>query len=273
MKVNFIVIGRLGNAIFRYLASAILCIHYNAEYILTIKPPENNINIDEVAFLKIIDGLTNSNESNNTTNKIKINNSVNMVGYYQHDLIYSNNKQQIIDFVKSHPEHYILTDGFKAGDGNYEKFFVKDIFCTPTDFNKIYKTVLHIRLEDFVTLDLFLPVQRITYLLTEIINNNEQNLDKICIVCNKIETKFEKIYMSTLTHFLDVNNIEYVIESNDVLTDYYIMKEAELLICSKSTLSWCAALLSDKIKKCYLPNYKVTPNSSCKFPIKNTFLY
>jgi hypothetical protein len=196
-----------------------------------------------------------------------------MVGFYQHDLIYLNHKQQIIDFVGNHPEHYILTDSIKSGDKNNEKFFVKDIFSTPTGFNKIYKNVLHIRLEDFVTHGFYLPVNRITYLLTEIIGDDKNNLDKICIVCNKIKTTFENIYMITLTHFLEKNNIEYVIESNDVLTDYYIMKEAELLICSNSTLSWCAALLSDKIKKCYFPNYKITSNPSCKFPIKNTFLY
>jgi hypothetical protein len=40
------------------------------------------------------------------------------------------------------------------------------------------------------------------------------------------------------------------------------MKEAELLICSKSTLSWCSAFFSDKIKKCYMPEYNISENSS-----------
>ena len=63
------------------------------------------------------------------------------------------------------------------------------------------------------------------------------------------------------------------LEHNDTITDFYIMKEAELLICSKSTLSWCAAFFSDKIQKCYLPDYITTANSTCKYPIDNTELY
>jgi hypothetical protein len=51
------------------------------------------------------------------------------------------------------------------------------------------------------------------------------------------------------------------------------MKEAELLICSKSTLSWCAAFFSNNITKCYLPDYVTTLNSTCKYPIDNTELY
>ena len=57
------------------------------------------------------------------------------------------------------------------------------------------------------------------------------------------------------------------------MTDYYIMKEAELLICSKSTLSWCAAFFSDKINKCFIPDYDITPNSTFKRPIENTEMY
>ena len=32
MIVNFCVRGRLGNAIFRYMASTIICLYYNGEY-------------------------------------------------------------------------------------------------------------------------------------------------------------------------------------------------------------------------------------------------
>ena len=67
--------------------------------------------------------------------------------------------------------------------------------------------------------------------------------------------------------------IQIFIEHNDTITDYYIMKEAETLICSKSTLSWCAAFFSNSIKKCYLPDYNEYSNSTCKFPIDNTELY
>jgi hypothetical protein len=51
------------------------------------------------------------------------------------------------------------------------------------------------------------------------------------------------------------------------------MKESEILICSKSTLSWCSAFFSKTIIKCYLPDYNISNNSTCKYPIDNTELY
>ena len=51
------------------------------------------------------------------------------------------------------------------------------------------------------------------------------------------------------------------------------MKSAEILICSNSTLSWCAAFFSVNIQKCYLPNYTNSANCTCKYPIDNTELY
>jgi spore coat polysaccharide biosynthesis predicted glycosyltransferase SpsG len=95
----------------------------------------------------------------------------------------------------------------------------------------------------------------------------------LCIVCKKPTTEFEYSYINYIKDYLESINIKIFTEHNNVLTDYYIMKEAELLICSKSTLSWCAAFFSAKIQKCYLPDYIETSNSTCKYPIDNTELY
>ncbi len=143
-----------------------------------------------------------------------------------------------------------------------------DIINTPSTFNKKYKNVLHIRLEDFVTHNLYLKVERIIDLLKKNILS-----DSLCIVCKEPVTEFEQSYINYIKDYLDSINIKIFIEHNNVLTDYYIMKEAELLICSKSTLSWCAAFFSDKTQKCYLPDYIETVNSTCKYPIDNTELY
>ena len=257
MKINFTIKGRLGNAIFRYLACTILCIYYDCEYVVNII---QNKNCSDEEFYSI---------TNNLNNIFKID-SVNMTEYYQHDTIYKNNKNQIIDFIKNNPSHYVLTDGVKAGDKNYKKFFMIHILNTPNDFNKKYKYVLHLRLEDFVTHNLYIKKERIVELLQKI--NIED--DKICIVCNKPNNNFEIEYIIFICNFLKEKNINSIIESNDVLTDYYIMKEAEVLICSKGTLSWCAAFFSDKIQQCYLPDYEIQPNiMTCKSPIDNTILY
>ena len=42
------------------------------------------------------------------------------------------------------------------------------------------------------------------------------------------------------------------------------MKNAEILICSYSTLSWCAAFFSNTIKCVYIPNYKESIGQSFK---------
>jgi len=264
MFINFCIKGRLGNAIFRYMASVIMCLYFNGEYTINNNCYQGIYLTDEL-FLEISKTILNKEYDNfkkfNT-------NGITMSQYYQHDLIYRNHKEFIIDFINKNPNHYVLTDGINAGDTNYEKFYMIDIIKTPITFNKYYKNVLHIRLEDFVKYNLYLNSDRIINLLKKNIIT-----DSICIVCKKPEIEFELNYIQTIKDYLKSQNIEYSLEHNDTITDYYIMKEAEVLICSKSTLSWCAAFFSDKLKKCYLPDYTVASNSTFKFPIDNTELY
>ena len=256
MEVNFVILGRLGNAIYRYIASVIVCIIYKGSYVVN---KNQSSNLSDNDFFEIF-----------LNNKKKSIDSVNMIGYYQHDSIYKYYKNSIIDFIKNNPSHYVLTDGIKAGDNNCQKFFMNDILNTPNKFTKKYKYVLHLRLEDFVTHNLYIKKERIVELIKKIVIED----DKICIVCNKPNTKFEIEYIDFICNFLKEKNINIIIESNDVLTDYYIMKEAEILICSKSTLSWCAAFFSDKIQQCYFPDYEIQPSiMTCKSPIDNTILY
>jgi hypothetical protein len=259
MIINFITRGRLGNAIFRYMASAIMCLYYNGSYSVNISQPKN---CSDELFINIIKNIVNKE------NNILITGGINMNFFYQHDLIYKLHKEYILEFIKNHPDHYVLTDGINAGDNRCEKFYMTDIINTPLSFNKKHKNVLHIRLEDFVKHNLYLNVERIIDLLKKNVVS-----DLLCIVCKKPETEFEFSYINNIKDYLESVNIKMFIEHNDVLTDYYIMKEAEILICSKSTLSWCAAFFSDKIQKCYLPDYIATSNSSCKYPIDNTELY
>jgi hypothetical protein len=258
MEVNFVILGRLGNAIYRYIASSIVCMLYNGIYVVNKDQCENLTDND---FYNIF--ISKNNIKDNIS-------SVNMNGYYQHDSIYNDYKESIIDFIKNNPSHYVLTDGVSAGDLNTQKFFMIDILMTPANFSKRFKYVLHLRLEDFVTHNLYINKERIVDLLNRI------NIDDdICIVCSKPETEFELSYINYIQDFLREKNINTIFESNDVLTDYYIMKEAEILICSKSTLSWCAAFFSDKIQTCYFPDYNIVQpyKVTCKRPINNTVFY
>ena len=261
MTVNFVIKGRLGNAIFRYMACAILCIVTNSEY---SSNSGGNIGLTDDMFLNLSHSLLKDNH-------ITLPNpNINMIGYYQHDSIYQKFRKDIFTFINSNPHHLIITDGVNAGDGNYETFKIYDILNTPTDFKKIYKNVIHLRLEDFVTHNLYIPVDKII----DLINNDILTDDNVCIVCKKPTTEFEENYIKRLLSFLKQKNKHVIIENNDLLTDYYIMKEAELLICSKSTFAWSAAFFSNKNKICYCPDYHITgSNMTCKYPTENTKLY
>lgn len=251
IKVNFTPRGRLGNAIFRYMACAIICMEQDVEYVVE---QHQSFNLNESDFTRILNN-----------NSLKINKSINMNDFYQHD--YRIHKTQIIKFINDNT-HHILTDGVNAGDGNKQSFLMKDILNTPSHFNKQYKTVLHIRLEDFVTHGLNLPASRVINCIKKI-----TNILNLCVVCKQPTTEFENNYLHNIKQYCDKVKINIIFEHNDILTDYYIMKESTTLICSSSTLSWSAAFYSNKIQTCYFPDYVGTPNQSCKRPIDNTILY
>ncbi len=269
MSVVFVPIGRLGNAIFRYLACSLFSIKYNLKY--KVKSRYNSV-ISDQTFLDWID-LDKKNML------LDINKKKNYLfnGYYQCDMIYRKYKKDLLDYISKNQDHYVLTDGVNPGDGNYEKFYLKDIVNTPKNFNKFYDFVLHIRLGDKVSYGITLSIDGIKNLIKNL--NIPQNS---CIVMNKAKNDFEKNFKNELETFInDKNNIAINIESNDILNDFHIMKNAKTLVCSVSTISWCAALLSDTIVKCYMPNYPKYVNPlpyydrdlSCKYPINNTELY
>jgi hypothetical protein len=266
MIITFIIRGRLGNAIFRYMACSIMCIYYNCTYNIENSNPLrdlNQISMSDNDFINICNNILQKKP-------IQFGNNLNILmnGFYQHDFIYKINKNYIINFIRNNPSHYIITDGIEAGDNRCQQFKIIDIIDTPINFTKKYKNVIHLRLEDFVTHNLYIDKTRIIELLKKNIIQHH-----LSIVCKKPNTEFEIEYIKYITNFLESNNINYNLQHNDVLTDYYIMKEAEILICSKSTLSWCAAFFSNKILKCYFPDYEVSVNSTCKSPIDNTELY
>ena len=87
---------------------------------------------------------------------------------------------------------------------------------------------------------------------------------KTCIVCQKPESEFEINYINTL-----LNKYNCVLEYNDTLTDFHIMRNAKVLVCSNSTLSWMAVYFSNSIETCFMPDHKY----DYKKPIDNTIIY
>jgi GR25 family glycosyltransferase involved in LPS biosynthesis len=86
-------------------------------------------------------------------------------------------------------------------------------------------------------------------------------------------------YLNTILEWFKENSIPIpVIESNDMLTDYNIMKQAKTVISSMSTLCWAAAYFSKSLERIYMPNYNLfdiedRKNGYFKTPIENTVLY
>lgn len=261
MIVYFVPKGRLGNAIFRYLACALFCIKYNACYNITTSHGFTHFHDDDFKtwMNNDIQGVCNTIETPHLL----------FSGFYQHAEIYKKYRNELIDYIKYNTDHYILTDGSLAGDGQLQKFFVRDLLCM--DHVKLYHTVIHIRLSDHVDLQWYIKIEYILLLLEKI--NLSPNS---CIVIQKCKTEFENKYLQDVIDFI-YKKYGFIIkiESNDVLTDFHIMKNSQILISSTSTISWAAAFFSDTVKKCYFPNYSSTiyPYSTCKYPIDNTELY
>jgi hypothetical protein len=64
-------------------------------------------------------------------------------------------------------------------------------------------------------------------------------------------------------------------ESNDVITDFNIIRNANVLICSISTMAWVAGFLSKNLKQVYFPKNKFAGWSNQTFStiINNTVYY
>jgi hypothetical protein len=246
-------LGRLGNALFRYMATILLCNKYDLSY-NSLYYNKEHTTLNDDTFEKIFV----YNQSIDIKGPILLNE------FYQFD-IYIDHKNEIIEFMNKYKDnHYIKTDR----KDNHNTYKISDIINNNNV--PIYNTVLHIRLEDFVTANELINVYYIIELLKTI---NIDELNNMAIVVNKITTQFELNYINTLTNWLKENNINYNIESNDIITDFQIMKQCINFISSKSTLAWCASILSSSINKCYFPNYKKTRYQQFNRPHTNTLYY
>jgi hypothetical protein len=219
-----------------------MCIVFNGTYTTTAN--ENTKYLDDIHFNELQRKIL----YNEYIHPLNIDN-INMTGFYQTDLMHNQFKHKVFQFIHQNPSHIIVTDGITAGDGKRETFRMIDIITLPANFNKIYKNVLHIRLEDFVTHGFYISKEHIIKLIDTL-----TELEDLCIVCKQPITPFEINYIEFIHKYLTERKICVILEHNDVLTDFYILKESTLLICSNSTLSWCAALFSSTLKTCYIPH-------------------
>jgi hypothetical protein len=249
---------RLGNAIFRYFASSLFCIIYKASR--TYNQNECNSEITEYFYRDWCNSILQSNKiidmNPNITYKFD--------GFYQTD-IYKIFRNDLNIWCREHPN-----DSVNSSDGSIViRYCIGDLLSELND-DKKYDVVVHIRLEDYVTSGekLIIHPDSICDVIEEIGATN------FCFVSNKITTEFEKKYMDYFKNkYKDKFNI--IFESNDIITDFKIMNNAKIMICSLSTLCWSAGLLSKNIEKVYFPKnrFKGWHNQTFTTIIQNTQLY
>ena len=258
--------GRLGNAVFRYLASSIFSIVYNLKREYTIHPNENVFFITDFNFIHWKDFVLSQGVPHDINKNVKFV----FEGFFQHEDILKKYKSDLIKHIENNPEDIMMTDGNNENIRYYNHdqiaYKVIDILKPPKNINKIYEIVVHLRLEDFITISQSMIPESLTKIL-DIYKDK-----KICFVVNKITTKLEEKYIDFFMKRYDI-----VLESNDVITDYHIMKNAKILCCSCSTLSWIAAFFSETVELVYFPNYNYSnderQHERFKKPIENTVLY
>lgn len=283
MKVFDVYWGRLGNGLFRYFASTLFCILYKAKRIYE----KENINVvfkDENFLiwskeLKQIKELEKKDQQmsvlylQNFIHKMDEYNDLNFAfdGYFQHD-IYRYFKNELIEWMHNHPDETVISDIENVNT----LYRVGDILPAPDKLIQYplierYDVVIHVRLEDFVITERYGTNISKILIHPDAIRKimKDLNAKTYCIISNKLKYDIEHKYMNYISDGFDV-----VFESNDVLTDFRIMNNARVLVCSLSTLSWCAGLLSKNVEKIYFPN---NPNSgenqSFVPPLDQTIMY
>ena len=256
--------GRLGNAIFRYLATIVYHIVYNATIVhhTEIEDTDKCLLVTDEQFIYWMHAHLNGNILGLDEDKI-----YGFLGYFQHDAIYLKYRSQIIEYIRNHPNDILTTDGNTGGRNDFTYFPMNyssgHLVNIPQGFNKYYNTVVHLRLEDFITIGSVIHPSTIQQLLESV------GASSYCFVVNAPTTEIELRYIEYLhKHF------NAIIESNDIITDYYIMKNAETLICSCSTISWAAAFFSETVRRVYMPNYPAKRiYETFRKPIENTIAY
>ena len=249
--------GRFGNAIFRYLMCVKLMLKYkNLKYL-----PNQNNNINNYII------INEQNVFDYLNNNIEINNNLLIEGYFQFD-IYLDDKENILDFINKYKNEHQIDTSY-ANKLFYMNQITDDIIL---DKSKIYDIVIHIRLGDFNS-----DLNRIEY---EYIEKLFEKIDftnkRIAIVTEPLYIDVDKIYLQNMINWFNKNGIEINIETNDLITDFNIMKQAKELVCCMSTFDWVAAFFSSKLEKCYMPNYNFDlkiRNQTFKHPIKNVIFY
>jgi len=240
--------GRFGNCVFRFLASRLFCIIYNLKYIDSYQ--NNMIQIDDLTFIEWSKYLLE-----NKLIQFPIHNFYFEL-YYQHDMIYRKYKSELLEYINNNPNQTMISD-------KDEIYYVKELIQKAPILDKSYNTVVHLRIEDFFEIDKVIHPESIN----KILNSCEQ---PYLFIHKPVESEYDNIYIS---YFKNKYN-DSIFFSGSVIDSYNLMREATTLICSNSTMSWVAALLSTSLNKVFVPrNDNTVFHNTFQYPSNNTEVY
>jgi hypothetical protein len=271
MKVIEIPNGRLGNGLFRYLAALVFRLEYGAER--EHFQNRGKAMADAAAAAAVVitirdDDFINWAAAAETQHPPSLPQNAVCIfdGYFQQD-VYRKYREQILAHLKTHTHEIIYgtTPQFQLIQNT-----VRELVFAPANLKK-YDTVIHVRLEDFLYNNNIVHPRTLDHILQ---SSGFAAATAACaggtttLLCNKPTKDIEKKYVD---YFCSRYNI--TCESNDVITDYHIMKNARVLVCSLSTLSWCAALLSETAEIVYVPKNKTSIHQLFLEPTDNSVVY
>jgi len=251
-------VGRLGNAMFRYLICKIFVIEGGFE---EVSPSTNLL----LPYFPLTDdifcsyGFHDGNLNSSSIEAIKEflgDRLLILAGYFQHDIPIAQYKDKLLQYILDHPDENMYLEYY----GNYNTIKSSFMLYTSIPFTA-HENVLHIRLGDFFTFKTCIHPKCYIDILKEFPK-------PITVICDKINEPHEYKYIEYIKAITDCTLLQ-----NSVEEDYHIMKNAKNLICSMSTLSWMAAFWNNCHNHIYMPKTNNITSSTFQYPSIKCTIY
>ena len=275
MKIYGINYGGFGNAVFNVLGTILLNVLFPDLEMVSFETMEEieaykqtAIKIDDDFFLEIVNSKIEHNTDLCILDPIQ---HYWLSAYCQYDEIYVRYREQIVEYILAHPQEKIF-----AGH-TYRFFPICDIVSVQE--TERYDVLLHLRLGDFVALGWVIHPENIRQAFAKAIasaiadassnakaiaddiadaiaeasSNDLAENKKIGIMVDHRNTELEKKYVE---YIQEVCPEAEILENNDVIIDYNLLRNAKHVIASCSTFTWIALLFAQENQIVSFPNYE-----------------
>ena len=242
-QINIEYVGRFGNNLFQYFSARIYA-------------EKNRLNLISNFPNKDFKLLPNKHFGNNPEN-------MNDITITDNDY---NNNYDNIDFKGI--GNYKWT-GFHQFEKYYYKNRKKILKWIDLKKTKQYACI-HIRISDFLTPIHTMVINREYYKYC--INLYCKNYDKIMIIKQHSDSEFEKEYINDLIKYIKSLKKKVIYKNNNMLKDFYLLCNAELIITSNSTFSFWGSFISNaKVIAFPLTEYKIYPGNIIVNSVSGSF--